>query len=165
MSSQRSRKVWKLLLGGGLVIILLAAARTKGFTKNKFNPINQLLISRSRYSALLPYIVAQGKLETADPKPFESHVYQVDNNLFGMKVPERRPWVPGATVGIKAPDGGHYSHYKSDTDSIRDLILWFDFTRFPVSVNSAADYAHELKKRSYYEVPEAQYLKLLNLYL
>ena len=51
---------------------------------------------------------------------FTSKIFKENNNLYGMKQPVRR-----ATVSLGAKNG--YASYATITDSIEDLLLWFDF--------------------------------------
>lgn len=112
----------------------------------------------TRYRRLLPYLVAQSKLETDN---YTSRVYQVDNNLFGMKVNSR----PFETPGLMSPEGNRYAHYERDFDSVRDMVGWLEQTNFPAVVDDAGNYARELKTRGFYGPAAEQYALNLNYWL
>lgn len=117
---------------------------------------NKILVLTSKYRNLLPYIVAQAKLESAN---FTSKVYQTDNNMFGMKVGS------SGKPGLLSPEGDHYRHYDNDTESLVALLEWLDKRDFPVSVASADQYAIELRKRSYFTAPLEVYQKNLKYWV
>ena len=120
----------------------------------------KFVVLLSKYRALLPCIVAQAKHETGN---FTSNVYLKDNNMFGMKLPEKRPTV--ATQGMKSPEGNYYAHYTSDAESLRDLFLWMDYVSFPVTVSGPDEYASRLKDKSYYGASLASYQSALKNWL
>jgi flagellum-specific peptidoglycan hydrolase FlgJ len=148
----QSVKVLKLLPIIGLVIILLLMLQKKSAMGLK----NKAILLVSKYRALMPYVVAQAKLETAN---FTSKVYKVDNNMFGMKVGSSK------LPGLMSPEGDYYRHYNNDTESLIALLEWFEYKKFPVTVGSAAEYAQGLKDRNYYGAPVALYQKNLELWL
>ena len=151
-------KVLKPLLIVGLLIILFLLNRQPMGLKTK------AIILLSKYRALYPYVVAQAKLETAN---FTSNVFLKNKNYFGMKMPRVRPTVAIAG-GLKAPSNEGatpYANYASESDSVTDLMLWFDYTKFPTSVNSVDDYARELKKRNFFGSTEISYVKNLKFWL
>lgn len=117
---------------------------------------NRVLILASKYRDLLPYIVAQAKLESAN---FTSKVYRVDNNMFGMKVGS------SGKPGLLSPEGDYYRHYENDTESLVALLEWLDKKSFPVSVVSPDEYAIELRKRNYFTAPLEVYQKNLKYWL
>ena len=146
------RKVFKRSLVVGLLIILLVMVNAKAMGLK-----NRAIILLSKYRLLLPYIVAQAKHETGN---FKSEVYLTDHNMFGMKfINGARGQV--ATSGLPSPEGDHYAHYASDTDSLNDLLLWFDYEKFPTSVTDAGQYATELKNRNYFTAGLSSYVKAL----
>jgi len=55
--------------------------------------------------------------------------------------------------------------YRNDTQGFRDMFLWYDFGKFPKSVNSAEEYVRQLKKRKYFTLDEASYLAGLEKWL
>lgn len=119
------------------------------------------IILFSKYRALMPYILAQAKLETAN---FTSNVYLTDHNYFGIKyINGRRDQV--ATQGLKSSEGDHYAHFLTDSASVVDLLKIFEAKKFPVSVSSAAEYATELKNRNYFGGPLESYISILNKFL
>lgn len=122
--------------------------------------MSKALIIFSKYRALLPFILAQAKHETGN---FKSGVYKANNNLFGMKHPYKRPSV--GERGTLAPDGGHYQKYSGDSESVNDLLLWMEYTKFPTTVKDAEQYALELKGRSYYGDTIENYTKGLKFWM
>lgn len=59
-----------------------------------------------------------------------------------MKHPSIRKSV--GEKGDKAPDGGYYQRYSNQVQSVRDLMLWMDAVKFPVSVSSVEQYVQKL---------------------
>lgn len=102
------------------------------------------LILLSRYRALLPYIVAQAKHETAN---FTSAVYRKNNNMFGMK--NGNVLGPGELVGTMSPEGNTYAAYYTDFNSLEDLLRWFDAKKMPTTVDDAEGYARAVTDRGY----------------
>lgn len=118
----------------------------------------------SKYRNLFPYIVAQAKHETGN---FLSNVFLQNKNYFGMKLARVRPTV-AINGGLNAPKNEGttpYANYKTESDSVVDLLLWFDYTKFPEKVSSSEEYVRELKKRSYFSANEQAYLKAINFFL
>lgn len=158
----RSRKGVKLLLIIGLLSILLYLALVK---KSAMGLKNRTLLLFTKYRALIPYIVAQAQLETAN---FTSKVYLTDNNMFGMKVGS------SGKPGLKAPANegngiadprNYYRHFENDTESLLNLLQWFDRRNMPVTVENAAEYAKALQARSYFTAGLSVYQKNLEYWL
>jgi len=76
--------------------------------------------------------------------------------MFGMKKPERRPF-----VGSKNYTGS-YMQYNTVSQSIQDLLLWMDYTGFPTFVPNVTAYVSELKKRSYFTDSSSNYIAGMN---
>lgn len=147
----------KLLLIIGLLILLLVT----GQIVIPMGLKSRVVILFSKYRALMPYIIAQAKLESGN---FTSRVFKTDNNYFGMKLPVKRPTV-AAGPGLMSPEGNNYAHYNSESDSVTDLLLWMEYTKFPVSVDSPEQYTRELKSRNYFGASEVVYLKNIKYWL
>src|SRR6478609_10827242 len=141
------QKVLKWLMITGLIIILLLGLQRKG----KMGLKSKFIVLLSKYRALLPYIIAQAKHETGG---FTSSLYQKENNMFGMNFPTVRPTV--ATKG-GTYEGMTKAHYTSDAESLKDLLLWMDYVKFPVSVKDSDEYASRLKDKSYFGASLASY--------
>lgn len=82
-----------------------------------------------------------------------------------MQHPKKRP-----SVGYKSEvyEGGMdtpVQGYRNDTQSIQDLLLWMDYTKFPKRVANAAAYVRQLKIRGYFTSSESDYLKGLESWL
>lgn len=159
-SKRLSKGSKHVIIAGLTILVIILIVTTRAFTKNKANLINRLIVYLSRYRRLWPYIVAQAKVETAYDNnfkvPFTSPVYRKNNNLFGMKGATKRAQL--GSPGTPASDGGAYQKYWTDSQSIRDLFLYFDYVNFPTSVSSPEQYVRELKSRNYFTAPEDQYL-------
>lgn len=151
------RKVLKSVLIIGLLVILLLTAQLTLPMGLK----SRVVILFSKYRALMPYIIAQAKLESGN---FSSKVFKTDNNYFGMKLPVKRPTV-AAGPGLLSPEGNHYAHYNSESDSVTDLLLWMEYTKFPTVVYNSEVYVSELKSRNYFGSSETSYLKNINYWL
>jgi len=115
----------------------------------------------SKYRALMPYILAQAKHETGN---FTSKVFKENKNYFGMKLPRVRP-SKAIGPGLMSPEGNNYARYASEIDSLLDLFMWMDYSKFPLAVESSAQYAKELKNRGYYGDTEIAYLRGINNWL
>jgi len=79
---------------------------------------------------------------------FTSKIFKENNNLYGMKQPVRR-----ATVSLGAKNG--YASYASISDSIEDLLLWFDFHDKQVEdinkMGTVANVVTFMKSKGYFE--------------
>jgi flagellum-specific peptidoglycan hydrolase FlgJ len=152
----RLQKGLKLLLVIGLLVVLFLVNQIKSGMGLK----SKAIVLFSKYRALLPYMVAQSKHESAN---YTSKVYLTDNNMFGIK------WINSpsqkATKGLLSPEGNHYAHFASDTDSLVDLLRIFEVKKFPVSVESADQYAKELQSRGYFTDGLANYTNGLKRFL
>lgn len=150
-------KVLKYVWIVGLLIVLLVTFQIKipGMSLK-----SKGIILLSKYRALFPYIVAQAKVETGN---FTSNVFLKNKNYFGMKLPKVRPTL--AQPGLMSPEGNNYAAYGSESDSVVDLLMWFDYTKFPIAVESVEEYSKELKNRAYYGVAESSYTKNLKYWL
>lgn len=122
---------------------------------------SRAILLLSKYRALYPYIVAQGKLESGN---FSSRVFKTNNNYFGMKLPTKRP-TTAIGAGLMSPEGNNYANYSSESDSVQDLLLWMDYTKFPLAVEDSNQYVTELKKRNYFGSSAEAYLKNINYWL
>lgn len=121
---------------------------------------SKMFISLSKYRALLPYMVAQAKHETGN---FTSSLYLLHSNMYGMKNGSIiSAW---EKIGPKAPDGGTYASYASDFDSVKDLLQWFVWKKFPESVANVEQYASELKARGYFGDSLTNYTNGLKFWL
>lgn len=117
-----------------------------------------------KYRKLRPYVEAQAKLESGNYTNTLSVKY---NNLFGMRAPSVRPSVQAGTVVLTNVDGGNHRWqvYDSHEQAVKDLTLWFDYTKFPTEVSNSLEFVTELKKRNFFEVSINQYLAGINNYL
>lgn len=130
-----------LLLGG----LLIAYKVSRGISLNSPDQAIKKAFQGSRYTPLIPFIVAQSKHETGI---YKSEIFKNANNLFGMKVPFIRPSLRSGTY--IARDGEKYSKFDSLYNSARDYRLYLENQNFPV-VNTVFDYANVLKQRGYFE--------------
>ncbi len=129
--------IWAFLFLG--LAALFGRSRKK--ENQQLKPIQQNLMGSLRLP-LLRFIEAQARHES---NYYKSDLVARANNLFGMKVPAKRP-----TTSKPGTASNGYAVFDSWTDSFKDLLLWMDYTGFPNSVNSPEDYANELFKRGFY---------------
>jgi len=85
--------------------------------------------------------------------------------MFGMLMPKKRPTLATPGTASRETPGANWAKFKTDGDSIRDLFLWMDFTRFPMLVSDADEYANELKKRNYYGDTVTNYSNALKAWI
>lgn len=157
LTSQNARKplliAFLILLLGGLGTLLGLMMRSK---KAKASSA----LDGSEYEQYKPWVIAQARHESAN---FSAPVYRNNNNPFGMKVPERRPFL--GTQGTKAPDGGYYARYRDDYQAWEDLILWYRYTKFPTDLDTVDQYVTALKQRGYFQAPYDLYLNAVEAWL
>lgn len=165
MRYQRSQKGRKLLMKIGLLTILLAGLiilLLYLYRNNKANLLNRGVVFFSKYKSLSPFIFAQARLESGN---FNSNLYRALNNAFGMGHAVKRKQLGERSSSRELNGKIDLQKYRNDTQSLRDLFLWMDYTKFPVRVTGADQYVRELKNRNYFESKESDYLKGLNVYL
>lgn len=109
-------------------------------------------------------IVAQAQHESAN---FTSNVFKTDNNLFGMKMPSKRPrtYIERPSKIIMQSEGSTpYAHYVSITDSVNDLVKgWHSYNKTNWSLlTTPALYSAYLKSKGYYGDAQAVYTNALN---
>lgn len=164
MRYQRSRKGVKLfgIIGLGGITLLLGVGILLTmylFVNNKANLINQLTIRLSKWRNLRKYLIAQAKLESGN---FNSNIYRKTNNPLAMGHATKREQLGDPSPsGIFEGDGSSglsIQKYRNDTQGFRDMFLWYEYGNFPTSVNNAADYVRQLKKRKYFGLNEDKYL-------
>ena len=108
-------------------------------------------------------IASQGRHESGD---FSSHVFITDNNAFGMKVPSVRksPFIERpSTIVMTAEGSTPYAHYRSLSDSTRDVVHWLRFNKIDwAKTNTPATYAAFLKSKGYYGDSQENYTARLS---
>ena len=105
----------------------------------------------TKYRRLRPYILAQMKVESANQT---SSLANRGFNYFGMRVATQRPNVQ---FGVS----NSYATYLFPVFSLVDFLMWLDYTKFPVRVDSAEAYVYALVDRSYFTANPAIYLKAI----
>ena len=135
-----------LVLGGLLILFLVFRKKIGNRTQEKQDWNSGL---RKKYRALLLYIFSQAWHETGG---FKSRLALEQNNLFGMKIPQVREF-----VGDKS--NPPYMTYRSWSESVDDLLLWFENQRFPTSVESPFHYTMSLRQRGYFTDSVDNYLR------
>lgn len=140
---------WRLLSITGLLIILVLMIRAARLPEWK------KVIARSKYRALMPYIVAQARHETGD---YNSKLYKEANSLFGIKTFKQVTPYPSR-------EGGYYKVYANHAESARDLLRWFELKKMPEEVSSAEEYAGALKIRGYFTDNLINYVNGLKRFL
>jgi len=107
-------------------------------------------------------VVQQAIHESAD---FSSHVFQTDNNAFGMKVPAVRksPYIAGPSTIVMVSEGKQpYAHYDSLSDSAKDLVHWLTYKGIDwTKITNETEYAAFLKKSGYYGDSQDNYTDAL----
>lgn len=98
-----------------------------------------------------PFIVAQSAFETSS---WTSNVFRQDNNGFGMRMPSRRksPFIAGPGRRPPAAEGATpYAHYRTLSDSVKDLLHWFNYVGGNWNnFTSPEQYATWLKSKGYF---------------
>lgn len=82
-----------------------------------------------------------------------------------MTSPSKRPSVGYRSDVYEGNNTIPMQGYRNDTQAIKDLTLWMDYTKFPKTVASADEYARELKRRGYYTSSESDYAKALKSWM
>lgn len=146
--------MWQRLLIISLAVlpIFLYIQKRK---KAMIRPLNSKSLERSKFKGLTKYIEAMARHETGN---YQSDLFKRANNMFGMRVPKVRTF---ERVGTS----NNYSVYCCTDQSIRDLILWMEFTKFPPLVRDSLDFVSELKRRAYFEDSIGNYLAGVNFHL
>lgn len=111
-------------------------------------------------------IVGQAKNESGN---FSSNVFKTDNNLFGMKMPSKRPHpyiARPSTIVMKSEGSTPYAHYNSIADSVNDLIDWHKYNRTDWSKMTTPEaYVNWIKSKGYYQGSTADYIKIISDFL
>jgi len=148
-----------LLLGIFLVIRNLFRGKE---TPNNIEGTFKKVFKDSDYKASMQNWLDVSRMETAG---WNSPLFINGLNLWGMKKARKRPntqestlyGTPGrdknlSVTGVVSEVTGQsqWAKYGSLEDSVRDIILWMDYTKFPNGVLSLRDHVEEMKKRSYF---------------
>lgn len=121
--------------------------------------INRLVLLFSPYRNISKLILAQAAFETGD---FTSAVYRNNNNMFGMKTAYHR--VQLGEQGEVASDGGWYQKYQSNTQSLRDFLIYLDYVNFPKHPMSIDTYVLAMKNNRYFTGNVDNYIAGLKRY-
>lgn len=154
---RKQSKFWK----NSLVWLVGLLVAYKVFQRTSLSPETAIkkVFQGSKYSPMIPLITAQAKHETGD---FKSEIFNLANNMFGMKVPGARP---SQRSGVfVARDGERYSKFNSVMDSAKDQLLYFENQRFPV-ITDPFQFALQLKNRGYYGDTFNNYLSGIQRFL
>lgn len=143
-------KMWLSGLSMLLIVLLMLLGAIMAVRRLNKRPMTSLYVRLSKYRKLAPYLEAQARHETNN---YRSEVYRRANNLFGMKDAYKRP-----RLGVDVA-GDPYRHYKSDSESIRDMLLWLSYNKAPVSFPDSNSYAVFLKNKGYFEDSLKNYQK------
>lgn len=106
-------------------------------------------------------ITAQARHES---NIYDSRLFFLDNNLFGMKMPSKRksPYIDGPSRLVLPPrsEGGHYAHFDSLKNSVLDLIHRLHYSHIDFSqISSTDDYCNFLVKIGYFTDAPSNYRK------
>lgn len=75
------------------------------------------------------------------------------NNIFSMGFPSKRPArnIGSSKAKTNNPlEPANWSVYNSFDQALEDLLLWFDYTKFPTNISDPLTFANALKMRGYY---------------
>jgi len=114
-------------------------------------------------------LMAQAMHETAEDNgegtyvPFTSHVFETNNNAFGMRQPSTRK-----TTSLG--DMGGYASYTSFEDSVTDRILWDNAKNIQQVANSTdkdgvKTFVTTLKDHSYFTASYLEYFSGVNKFM
>jgi len=76
-----------------------------------------------------------------------------------MTSPSKRPSVGYRSDVYEKNSTVPMQGYRNDTQAIKDLLLWMDYTKFPRGPLSLRNHIEEMKKRSYFQEDTDYYLK------
>lgn len=129
--------MWQRLLVIALVLFLIFRF---GRMKNNKKPIESDRLLNSPWGGMAKLIEAQARHETNN---YQSYLVKRANNLFGMRVAVKRPFVRIGT-------DNNYSVYRDYDQSIEDWLLWAENTKFPTDIKTVVNYVDELYIRGYF---------------
>lgn len=144
-----------LIVGAGLSLLFLLSRFGKKINPNQTKTMKSIFESTffGKYDSLKPLIFAQAVHETGN---FTSRAFKEQNNMFGMKVPSRRPF-----LGKKDPKS-MYASYTTVKKSLEDYLVYLNFVNFPTNKMNPETFSNELKRRSYFEDNVSNYIRGLN---
>jgi len=120
------------------------------FTKNEiYKQILDLLIFEGFTPLTARIILSQAAHETGN---FTSKILRENKNLFGMKLPEKRP-----TLAVGEKNG--FAVFLNINDCVADYRLYYNYMGYPESWNSIETFVNAFKMKSYFEAPIAEYLQ------
>lgn len=149
--------MWRklLIILVGLLLIFLFGKRTG----KRIKPINNPLLLNSRFAAMASLIEAMAKHESGNYSNRLSREYY---NIFSMGFPRIRPALnigSSKAFDSQGKEPSNWSVYSSYDMAIKDLILWFEYTKFPTNLTTPFQFARELKSRGYYTDSFDNYLE------
>lgn len=102
-----------------------------------------LLVTQGFLPDTAQMITAQAAHETGN---FTSPIFRLNNNPFGMKLPEVR-----RTTAIGTYKG--HAVYKSIESAVEDYWLYYNAQKYPFTWKDVETFVEALKKHSYFEAP------------
>jgi len=139
-----------VLFAVGLLIVLRRFLTTNRLKGSPSKQIFRILKRQGVEPAFAKLLVAQAIHETGN---FNSRLFLQENNAFGMKIPSIRK-----TLNI-APAGPGFSTFLTLEDSVKDMLLYLDHFKIPMSIEDPFLYAKILKDKNYYEDDVETYFK------
>lgn len=97
--------------------------------------------------------VAQSKTETDN---FQSLLCNKYYNLFGMTVPERRKSLRNGEVFMQG-DKLYFSTFANYVKSVKDLLLYVEYTNFPKNIRDIDAFVDKLKSKGYFTASVESY--------
>jgi len=134
-------KLYNILLTSALGLLIAYVIFRFVRNQSKGELAIKQVFSKSAYSELSPFIIAQAKHESNN---FKSPLYLRSNNMFGMTNASERNQL-GKEVA-----NDQYRHYKSDVESAKDLLLYFEYFNFPQKTPNLVGYVNQLKDNGYF---------------
>lgn len=84
--------------------------------------------------------------------------------MFGMQSPKVRPTMDTGK-GKLIIEKAKMADFKTISDSVKDLIMWFEYNNFPDNLRSLNEYVAELKNDGYFTDSLENYKKGLERWM
>jgi len=138
--------MWVLFLAGLLILWLLFL---RGKSSSAKQTIKNVLLSNGYTDRFVDWWVAVSNFETA---AWSSPLFKTANNLFGMKQPLKRMSLS------KGPTTSGFATFDSWSDSVKDLMLYFDEFGYPKDFSNVENLVAFMKDKGYFQEPYEEYL-------
>lgn len=142
-----------------LVVFLFTRSRSKTSPTEVQNRILQILTEAGYSQRQAMYWASVAGYETGG---FNSKLYKLANNLFGMKVAQVRQ---STRSGVYNASEGAFSAYASVDDSVEDLVLYLTAMRYPPDFDTLESFIAFMRSKNYFEQDPTTYLAGVRRYL